>query len=96
MIPFNLFSVYCETNYFQIETYIRVLFSRIKKQILNRTQTMHVEKSCIQGFELNSMETSHIPAAVSERTVHYTGWPRKNATPMITNFKEIRDYCKSN
>ena len=21
----------------------------------------------------------------------YTGWLRKNATPMITNFKEIRD-----
>ena len=23
--------------------------------------------------------------------VGYTGWPRKNATPMVTNFKEIRD-----
>ena len=22
---------------------------------------------------------------------HYTGWPRKNTTPTITNFKEIRD-----
>ena len=25
---------------------------------------------------------------------NYTGWPRKNATPMITNFKEIRDKIK--
>ena len=24
----------------------------------------------------------------------YTGWPRKNATPAITNFKEIRDLIK--
>ena len=24
----------------------------------------------------------------------YTGWPRKNATPIITTFKEIRDLIK--
>ena len=24
----------------------------------------------------------------------YTGWPRKNATPTITNFKEIRHQIK--
>ena len=26
--------------------------------------------------------------------LNYTGWPRKNATHTITNFKEIRDYIK--
>ena len=28
---------------------------------------------------------------VNDSNDHYTWWPRKNATPMITNFKEIRD-----
>ena len=27
-------------------------------------------------------------------TNHHIGWPRKNATPLITNFKEIRDKIK--
>ena len=31
---------------------------------------------------------------VSYPLINNTGWPRKNATPTITNFKEIRDKSK--
>ena len=36
------------------------------------------------------------PVAVRSRSGanRYTGWPRKNATHTITNFKEIRDKIK--
>ena len=42
----------------------------------------------------NAMSKCRFTASVSsEETsiIPYTGWPRKNATPAITNLKEIRD-----
>ena len=40
------------------------------------------------------MATSMTHVWNSASMIGYTAWPRKNATPTITNFKEIRNYVK--
>ena len=44
---------------------------------------------------LNTTQTHDMINTILKKPhTRYTGWPRKNATPTITNFKEIRDYIK--
>ena len=56
------------------------------------------EKATSHSINLPSMESLILPCQhciiiklMDSMDESYTGWPRKNATPTITNFEEIRD-----
>ena len=86
----------CETSKchnFLIFQPIFIRFSLFYSQIF--TLSYEIRLNLFRISPLNTTKTHDmINTILIKPHTRYTGWPRTNATPTITNFKEIRDYIK--
>ena len=62
-----------------------------EKEKLEQINIVFVKPTRLKVSDTNKVTLSSTGKTWNRVHCTHTGWPRKNATPTITNFKEIRD-----
>ena len=70
------------------EDILQMYMKSISSFVKNVSNACNVNVTVTHGHSQLSMELQYCSGCSS---MHYTGWPRKNATTLIVNFKNIVD-----